>query len=572
MTEFINESFTLIVQTDHPKNENHQQQFWTNLIDQHQEIPMICLIPFQHDAPSLYCTHKRYLEQVRTQLRQRNYLLMKTSQFYIQYACHQQIVEEKIYEYMLRTKAYTEQASLTYPDHQRKVQHLLNVMVDQSIILLKNLCDLHWMTSFQYQQMNIIRSDVRLDYIYFKPNTCQQEQIFFEPRTMSVLSPLMPINRYLYRLLAPLYYNYVAHANTIDKGADLILFLDMYQQQGHLRSTTVFVTLSIKDPYTTITHVQFMQTLERFLHDFVTEEHIEGMKIPAILELSKLLLDHQYFIYQNSIYRQTVGGGTGLYFIDLLINIYLFYWQQPLLLHQNPHEVFTRYFNEIFFTWNASEGQLHRVLEMMKTNHVSSIKYHLNIQKRDIHYLDIQIHLTDNNLQTHVNHNWNYEPYMLPTFHDTPFFLPTHILRRALLRAVLCCSQLQDFEEELQYIEYSFLFNRFSFDFIRQHIEEFFHSFNVLDLTTYHDQASYEDLRRHVRQFDQQKICEKRQRLDEAQKVCIWYMHSRLKGVQLVHAKRNPTQFLPSSYADNQTLQGIKFEVIGIPSYPTNTV
>ncbi|CAF4847160.1 unnamed protein product, partial [Rotaria sp. Silwood2] len=42
-----------------------------------------------------------------------------------------------------------------------------------------------------------------------------------KPKMISTLSPLMPICRYLYRLLVPIYYNQVAPRMTIDSGADL---------------------------------------------------------------------------------------------------------------------------------------------------------------------------------------------------------------------------------------------------------------------------------------------------------------------------------------------------------------
>ncbi|CAF2949019.1 unnamed protein product [Rotaria sp. Silwood2] len=113
----------------------------------------------------------------------------------------------------------------------------------------------------------------------------------------STLSRLMPIYRYLHRLLAPIYYNQVARLTTVTKGADLIQRLEHY-----LQSTTYFITVCVKDPYVSIPHQPLRQTLKCFLNDYVMEDMIQGMNIMTILKLTEFLLQHQYFVYQNCLY------------------------------------------------------------------------------------------------------------------------------------------------------------------------------------------------------------------------------------------------------------------------------
>lgn len=578
MVESMNESsFYLVIQMG-SSNENHfHQQLWANnYIDTtHQEIPMIRLQPFEHDTQPLYCIQKKSLEKLRIKLMERNYHILVPSRSHIRYVCHQNQIDEKAYEYMLRTKAYIEMDNVNLPENQGKVKHLLNLLVNKVKDLLQNLYDHHYITLFQYQQMDIERKYVRLDYLFFVPNLHQQESLIFKPIVISVLSPLMPICRYLNRLLTPIYYHQVARLITVQKGADIIPRLEIYQKQGYLQPTTFFVTIHIKDPYVSITHQECIETLQCFLDDFIPIEgghHIQGMKSTAIIELTKLILHNQYFIYQQSIYQQILGSHTGLFFFNLLINIYLFYWQQPILLYQNQHEIFASCFNDLFFTWNESEEKLQHLLKSMKIKH-PLIKYDINIQTKQIHYLDTQIYYNNDYFETYVYHNWKYEPYILPTIYQSSSIIPLNILRHTLIRAVLCCSQLEDFQHEQQYIEYAFLFNGFSFDFLRQHTEEFFLNFNVLDFITYPDQTTYDELRRYVRQFDEQKKKQKQKYLTETQKQCIWYIHSRLTGYSLIDAKRNPLQLLPSSYQNYiQDLEGIKIEVINVPNYPPITI
>ncbi|CAF1602340.1 unnamed protein product [Rotaria magnacalcarata] len=274
----------------------------------------------------------------------------------------------------------------------------------------------------------------------------------------------------------------------------------------------------------------------------------------AILTLTECLLHHQYFIYHNCIFRQVIGGGTGLYLIHILIEIYLFYWQQPLRMYQNQREIFLRCFDHLFLTWNEPLEKLDEILNMMD------------------HFETSISHLEDHTFYTSIYHDWKYEPFTLPILRKTLSLTPPSIFRLTLVRAVLCYSQLQVFDIEQQYIEYSFLFHRYSFKSMRVLVKEFLCEFNATDLLVSHNQMTYDKLRQTVLEYRQHRLELQRERLDEDQKACIWYIHTRFKGVALAHAKRNPIQLLPDCFPNfSDSLKVIKLEIIGIPNYPSNT-
>ncbi|CAF1338889.1 unnamed protein product [Adineta steineri] len=543
-----------------------------------QEIPMMRLIPFQHDANILYSIQRQDLQNFQNTLKQNNCRVMRAYRHNIMFVAHESIVAEKVYDYMLRTKAYISIADIDQRNSRRTtVRQLLDTMVEKSKCLLKNLHDCQWITSFQYEQMKVERFSVRLDYLFFVPDLHeQQDHITYEPLTISSLSPLMPLSRYLNRLLEPIYYNHIARSTTVYKGADIVKQLENYQQQGYLKSTTLFVTIHFKDLHTSIKHERLLSTLQDFLQDYITDEQrIQGMKIPAILELTRFILQNQYFIYKNDIlYRQILGGSTGLYIIDLLINIYLFYWQRCLIINEgNDYEIFGRCFNDIFLTWNESEEKLQQLLKLMKIKD-TSLQWDFRVQTHEIHFLDAQIHYCHRtqHLQTSVYHDWKYEPYILPKLHNAKSLSHANTLHTALIRAILCCSRLEDFDNEKQYIEYSFLFHKFSSDFIQQQMEGFFQLFNASDFSIYHEQTMYDELRRRVRQYDQEKTQETYERLENEQKQCIWYINSKLKGFSLLKAKQNPAHFLPTSYLYNSHVSDVIIKVVGVPYYPSNTI
>ncbi|CAF2260266.1 unnamed protein product [Rotaria magnacalcarata] len=437
------ESMFFISQVGSNTANNRDDYPWKDYVDQQfGDIPMIHLQPFEQHAHTLYAIEKKDALKLEKQLRDKDYRLLSSSQSFMQYACHQDELYTKSDEYMLRTQAYTEITNFNQPNNnETTVQHLLNIHTDRIKSLLDYFYEQQAITSFQYEQMHVERSVYQLDYLFFTPDMAHPNgQLTFEPITISSLSPFMPICRYLNRLLALIYYNKVARFITIDKGTDIIPSLEHYQQQGYLKPTTHLITLHMNDLYTSITHEKLLQSLKRFLSEFAVEGAIQGMTHAAILTLTEYLLHHQYFIHRNCIFRQVIGGGTGLYLIHILIEIYLFYWQQPIRMHQNRHEIFVRCFDHLFLTWNEPLDKFDDILNTMDPFETSN-SYQINIQINEIRYLEVIIrHLEDHTFHTSIYHDWKYEPFALPILRNTLSLAPPSIFRLALVRAVLCYS------------------------------------------------------------------------------------------------------------------------------------
>jgi len=159
---------------------------------------------------------------------------------------------------------------------------------------------------------------------------------------ISCESPIINIARLLNRLLEPIY-DRVALKNTFFKGADAIQALETYMKHNHLQSTTLFATLHVNNILTIFPHEQAIQIVEHFLHDNVPTKEIQGMSITTIIQSIRFILANQWFIYQNKLYRQVSGGGSGIPFMSLLVNIILFDWQKEFVTYlQNKNEIFGR--------------------------------------------------------------------------------------------------------------------------------------------------------------------------------------------------------------------------------------
>lgn len=144
--------------------------------------------------------------------------------------------------------------------------------------------------------------------------------------------------------------------------------------------------------------------------------------------------------------------------------------------------LYYRCFDEIFLTWDQSKNELESFIQTMnQENILIQVEYTASI---DVDYLDANISWIDDDdhddgpnkyqLETMVNHSSTAEPYALPYIDDdssTKNF--SKLIRSALIRAILSCSDVYQFQLEREYIELSFTVNQFSLLFIQKHICSF---------------------------------------------------------------------------------------------------
>ena len=94
-------------------------------------------------------------------------------------------------------------------------------------------------------------------------------------------------------------------------------------------------------------HEQALAALEHFLRTYAPSDTVfqqEGMSIATVLRLTSLVLDNQFFVYNNRLYRQTVGGASGSPLTMPLAYIYLLHWKPALIsaIVENKQEIFGR--------------------------------------------------------------------------------------------------------------------------------------------------------------------------------------------------------------------------------------
>jgi hypothetical protein len=304
-------------------------------------------------------------------------------------------------------------------------------------------------------------------------------------------------------LLQPLI-DFIIHTSfTFSPGGNVIRALEKYARKGFLRSTTLFVKIDIHDLCTTLPHHLLIEALEKFLHIYVRNEQIDGTSTTTIIQLVQLILENQFYVYENKLYRQIAGGSICSSLIKGLVDIYLFHLTHNLYSKLfNKKEVIGRCLNQIFFTWNESKDELFTLLNQInffRSKKYSHIKMTTSIDYK-MEYLSAEISNHEGILKTTVYHDINIEPYALPYLLEIKLMSQDHefLIHAALIRALVYCINVNEFENERLYIESSFKINGVSIDVIQKAVQDFLVEFNIFVVDKCIDQDTYQNVRQDI--------------------------------------------------------------------------
>ncbi|CAF2991923.1 unnamed protein product [Rotaria sp. Silwood2] len=86
-----------------------------------------------------------------------------------------------------------------------------------------------------------------------------------------------------------------------------------------------------------------LNVLAEFLrvHNCIT---VNSLSIDTIIELARVVLQANAFVYNKKFYRQIIGGAMGSAFTLTLANIFMWKWERQTILPKlASHEVYGRY-------------------------------------------------------------------------------------------------------------------------------------------------------------------------------------------------------------------------------------
>ncbi|CAF4319983.1 unnamed protein product, partial [Rotaria magnacalcarata] len=315
------------------------------------------------------------IKLIRRKLKKSQLLLREANKGGNLYVAHINEFEEKAVEYRMKIGAYEELSSSLIEDILSKVTRLLN--------------DLHVKTnqfSFQqYKKMIPSRLTVELAFMYYNPKT-DKNSITLRTIMNTIHAATTDISRFLDPFIRPLFDMHAQSRPIIDG--------------GHLLP-------DITNLYTMLPQDESLEILEEFLREHHYEK-LQGIPIRVILQLAYLVLKETAFVDGNKFYRQIIGG------------------KNAICGAIGSHEIYGRYIDDIFFTFNEPKAKIVAVIK--KAN-----DFHPNIKLEGtigscISFLDL---INNNNgiLSIFVHYKPAAEPCVVPFVSDHPRHVFSNIIR-----------------------------------------------------------------------------------------------------------------------------------------------
>ncbi|CAF1504616.1 unnamed protein product [Rotaria sp. Silwood1] len=401
----------------------------------------------------------KMVQSIRTKLKKFKLILRETDKSGVLHIGSAADYERKAIEYRRTTGAYELLTSNPFNDIICTVTHLLNRL--QS---LKRILERHRV------KMMPNRKKTELAYMYFIPKP-HKKRTPLRPILNTIHAATKQISQFLDRLIRPLFDRFIRQTTFVD-GADLLNRLQHYIQKGFLTSSTLFITFDINNLYTMLPQEESLNVLAEFLRVHNCEK-VNGLSIDTIIELARIVLQANAFVYNKKFYRQIIGGAMGSAFTLTLANIFMWKWERQTILPKlASHELYGRYIDDIFFTWNGSEDKVKELLEAANNFH-PNIKLEYKISQ-SVPFLDVLIQHNHGTLVSSLYHKPSAEPTVVSFLSDHPRHVFRNVIQTALTRAVRYSSTFEIFNHERRAIRLMFLYNRYPSNFINQQFEKFF--------------------------------------------------------------------------------------------------
>ncbi|CAF4625274.1 unnamed protein product, partial [Rotaria sp. Silwood2] len=518
--------------------------------------------------------HKTTILTMRREMKN-DKLIMRAS--YKGYSFHKypaKEFQEKASNYMKKATIYKFLNEIN-PRNPTMAQNCLEKISNAVDTTLKKLLSSKAITDVQFLLMHPDLSNITLNYLYFVPDTTESEQPL-EPIIICKNSPTFNVSNYISDLLWNMF-NQITGCKKFTDSDEIVYILEQYAKDGLLRENTYFVTFNIHNVCTKFCHQEAWKALEKFLQTYrpQLEEIATNLTNDTIMELISVVLQNQYFIYDNKLYQQINGGPSGSLLTIPLAFLYLLYGQSTLLfdtLSNNKIEIFGRYRDDIFLTWNGSKedfktlmnGTMHYQQRQKPT--IPSINCKIG---KTIHLLDLELNNNNGHLITKIYRDPKTDEYELPSQYQYHTNQSPALLKLALKHTLHCCTNRKDFDIDQEHIRLSHLLRGFSSEFIDQCMKEFcqdldikshfVHTFNTMP---------YETLRKRImNNYEKAHVLQQEGKKEKQNMIRVPYPDRWPKEMAL-KIKDDLLNILDDHVTNDNTLRDIKFDFVPRPQTP----
>ncbi|CAF1316459.1 unnamed protein product [Adineta steineri] len=464
-------------------------QINTKMFNEFKEMFSIT-IPMIYQERAIY--ERNLVQSIRSSLNKNHLILRRTADntntFYIGNRID---FELKANDYLLHSDAIE---YITDTESNPQWRNEFQEMVNSMNKLLDQLKQNKSIDYDIYNRLVIDINKVQLASLYFLPDISKENEISLVPYIVKQQNPTTQIGLFLQQILRS-FVDKVLESTTFRDDIDFIQKLNGYiKKQYRLTTQTIFCTIEITNFPTLDNHMNMIDIVGSFLHDYMGKNKLK-LDIMTIRNLLYIYLNNNNFLYKNTIYKMKKGSPTSMPLSETLSNIYLFKWQNLIFDHLHKYnEFYGRHKNQIFFTWtDRTESELSDFLQIIKEKQ-SNVHFRKLIGFNVV-YLNTFIENQQGLLYSRITHHPILPQFTLPYLVGHSKLGHSDWLQWTLIRSVCCCSLIEDFRRERIYLELSYLTNGYSLLFVENHVQNFFEYFHTPHLRYLNNQIQYNEFR-----------------------------------------------------------------------------
>jgi len=249
------------------------------------------------------------------------------------------------------------------------------------------------------------------------------------------------VAEYIDHFLAPLA---TKHPSYIKDTPD---FLDKISKLK-IPKDALLVTIDIDTLYTNINNKDGMEAVKKAFENNPSPERPDQ----EILELLKICLENNDFIFNKEWFLQIYGTAMGRKFAPNFANLFMAQWEKEALAKCTLQpDCFLRFLDDIFIVWPHSEEEFYKFFNTLNDHH-PTIKLKATLHRQSVDFLDVTVFKGPNfnNLGT-----LDTKVYFKPTdshqlLHKQSFH-PKHtfkgIIKSQIIRFYRICNNKSDFEQ-----------------------------------------------------------------------------------------------------------------------------
>lgn len=342
---------------------------------------------------------------------------------------------------------------LSIKNHYRKLeQPIFKKTASKIDAILKKLLKESRISDSQYDYLKPDQNP-RERRLYFLPKIHKDIEKWPVPNKMPPGRPIVSdcesesykVSEYIDSFLNPLATN---HPSYLKDTQDFLTKIN----QIKIPENSLLVTLDVESLYTNINNEEGMAAVaEAFAKSKRKDFTSMGRPDKEILELLKLSLENNDFMFNNEWYLQISGTAMGKKFAPNYANIYMAKWERDALSKTKKKPlIYLRFLDDIFIIWTHSEKDFWEFFEVLN-NHSESIKLKAEIQSTEINFLDVTLFKGDRFKQTgYIDTKVYFKPTDTHQLLHKQSYHPKHtfsgILKSQILRFDRICSSPRDLE------------------------------------------------------------------------------------------------------------------------------